>query len=362
MATIDRRSFLGRGISTLAGAAALGVAGPGLLEGSRGLDTLASRRVQPGSLGALTMVGAWVPDVETGGEYIADQEGYWKKLGFSSVDIIPSGPNAPPQEVTVETGRALYGLSSLDATSAAIVKGFGLTVIGAEYQKSPFCVMSAASKPIKNPHDMIGKKIGVGSSNDQVWSEFLKVNGIAKSQVTTVPVGFDPTPLTQGTVDGWWSFITNEPIELALKGFKTFTFLVQDWGLPEISTIFITTKTAMSSARDKLKAAMIGEIMGWKKALTDPALAATLSVKRGQGLTYEAELLQAYAQNKLIVPPANPPDGLFYITPLAQAQGVHTVGLGGTKVTPKEVFDMSLLEEIYSENPGLKAVPMANYG
>ena len=170
---IDRRKFLARGARTLTGAAALGVAGPRLFEGSR-LAHSPSAGVKPGSLGALAMVGAWVPDVETGGEYIADTEGYWKQLGFSSVDIIPSGPNAPPQEVTVETGRALYGLSSLDATSAAIVKGFGLVVIGAEYQKSPFCVMSAASKPIKTPHDMIGKKIGVGSSNDQVWSEFLK--------------------------------------------------------------------------------------------------------------------------------------------------------------------------------------------
>jgi ABC-type nitrate/sulfonate/bicarbonate transport system substrate-binding protein len=358
---IDRRKFLARGARTLTGAAALGVAGPRLFEGSR-LAHSPSAGVKPGSLGALAMVGAWVPDVETGGEYIADTEGYWKQLGFSSVDIIPSGPNAPPQEVTVETGRALYGLSSLDATSAAIVKGFGLAVIGAEYQKSPFCVMSAASKPIKTPHDMIGKKIGVGSSNDQVWSEFLKVNHISPSQVTTVPVSFDPTPLTQGTVDGWWSFITNEPIELALKGFKTYTFLVQDWGLPEISTIFITTKTALVSARAKLKAALIGEIMGWKKALTDPALAAKLAVKRGQGLTYEAELLQSYAQNKLIVPPGKAPNGLFYISPLAQAQGVHTVGLGGTKVTPKEVFDLSLLDEIYAQYPGLKAVPKPNYG
>jgi len=357
---IDRRTFLSRGAGALAGAAAFGVAGPALVKGARTLDEIGS--VAPGSLGPLAMVGAWVPDVETGGEYIADKEGYWKKLGFSSVDIIPSGPNAPPQEVTVESGRALYGLSSLDATSAAIVKGFSLAVIGAEYQKSPFAVMSPASKPIKNPHGMIGKRIGVGSSNDQVWSEFLKVNGIPKSKVTTVPVGFDPTPLTTGQVDGWWSFITNEPIELALKGFKTYTFLVQDYGLPEVSTIFITTRNNLKNKRAKLKAAMVGEIMGWKKALTNPALAAQLAVQRGQGLTYKAELLQSYAQNKLIVPPGSPPNGLFWISPTAQAQGIHTVGLGGTHVRSLQVFDMTLLAEVYAENPGLRAIPTPNYG
>ena len=165
-----------------------------------------------------------------------------------------------------------------------------------------------------------------------MWSEFLKVNGIAKSQVTTVPVGFDPTPLTTGQVDGWWSFVTNEPIELALKGFKTVTFLVQDYGLPEVSTIFITTRKNLQTKRAQLKAAMIGEIMGWKKAITNPALAAQLSVKRGQGLTYKAELLQAYAQNKLLVPPGQSAERSVLDLAEAQAQGIHTVGLGGTHV------------------------------
>jgi ABC-type nitrate/sulfonate/bicarbonate transport system substrate-binding protein len=307
------------------------------------------------------MVGAWVPDVETGGEYIADQEGYWKKLGFSSVDIIPAGPDAPPQEVTIETGRAFYGISSVDATAAAIVKGFGLAIIGAEYQNSPYAIMSPADKPIHNPQEMIGKKIGVGSDNDQVWSEFLSVNHIEASQLTTVPVSFDPTPLTQGTVDGWFSFVTNEPVELEMKGFKTYTFLLQDYGLPEVACIFTTTKTALIEARDKLKAAMTGEILGWKAALTNPGLAAKLSAKKGQGLTYEAELLQAYAQNKLIVPPGQKPEGLFYLSAKSQAQSCHTVGLGGIHVTPKEIFDMSLLEEIYEETPSLKVVPNPVY-
>ncbi len=359
---IDRRSFLRRGVRTLAGIAAAGVAGPALLEGcgssaSPTSTTGGSSPKAAGSLGALTVVGPWVPDVETGGEYIADAKGYWTKQGFSSVTIIPAGPNAPPQETTVETGKAFYGISSLDATSAAIEKGFTLVVIGAEYQNSPFAIMSPASKPIKTPQDMIGKKIGVGSDNDAVWGELLQVNHISKSQVTTVPVGFDPTPLTQGTVDGWLAFITNEPVELKLKGFDTYTFLFQDFGLPEVATIYITTKAAMQGSRDKLKAAMIGEIEGWKVALTDPALAARLAVTKGQGLTYQAELLQAYAQNKLIATGDALSGGLFYVSPSAQEKSLKTVALGGTHAKASDVFDMSLLDEIYKANPSLKTVP-----
>ena len=133
-------------------------------------------------------MASWVPDVETGGEYIADAKGYWIKQGFSSVTIIPGGPNATPQETMVATGKALVAVSSFDASAAAIQKGFPLIVIGAQYQKNPFAIMSLATKPMHTPQDMIGKKIGVQSDNDAVWAAFLKANNITKSQLDTVPV------------------------------------------------------------------------------------------------------------------------------------------------------------------------------
>ncbi len=47
---------------------------------------------------------------------------------------------------------------------------------------------------------------------------------------------------------------------------------------------------------------------------------------------------------------------MFYVTPSAQAANVKTLGLGGTTVTVSQLFDMSLLDEIYSD-ASLKAVP-----
>jgi hypothetical protein len=48
--------------------------------------------------------------------------------------------------------------------------------------------------------------------------------------------------------------------------------------------------------------------------------------------------------------------GLFYVTPTAQAANVKTLGLGGTTVTAAQLFDMSLLDEIY-QDANLKSVP-----
>jgi ABC-type nitrate/sulfonate/bicarbonate transport system substrate-binding protein len=375
---IDRRTFL----STLTGMAALGIGGSALLEAcssssksssssssSSATATTAaagatattagssSSTAAPGSLGTLNFMASWVPDVETGGEYIADSKGYWTQQGFSSVNIIPGGPNATPQETMVQTGKALIAVSSFDSTAAAIQKGFGIIVIGAQYQKNPFAIMSPASKPITTPQGMIGKKIGIQSDNDAVWAAFLKANNISMSQLDTVPVGFDPTPLTQGTVDAWFSFIDNEPIELADKGFKTVTFLLADFNYPEIGNVYICTKDSLSTARDKVKAGMIGDILGWKDALTNPTEAAQLAVQKGQGLTMSDELKQADIQNTQLIAIGDAlTSGLFYVTPASQTSSCKTIALGGTTVTPSQCFDMSLLDEIYSD-ASLKATP-----
>jgi hypothetical protein len=44
------------------------------------------------------------------------------------------------------------------------------------------------------------------------------------------------------------------------------------------------------------------------------------------------------------------------VTPSAQTDNVNTLALGGTTVTSSQLFDMSILDEIYSD-AGLKAVP-----
>jgi ABC-type nitrate/sulfonate/bicarbonate transport system substrate-binding protein len=371
---IDRRTFLRRGVG---GAAALGLAGPALLEACSsssksssssattaapgGTATSASgggaaTTAAPGSLGALNFIGPWVPDVETGGEYVADSKGFWTQQGFSSVTITPSGPNATAQETVIATGKGLVAVTSLDSTSAAIEKGAPLVVIGTQYQKNPFCIMSAATKPVRTPQDMIGKKIGVQSVNFAVWDAFLKANNIDPSKVNKVTVQFDPTPLTQGQVDGWFSFITNEPIELKLKSFNTYNFLLADFNYPEAGNAYICTTDNLKSNRDKVKAAMIGDILGWKEALTNPQEAAQLAVQKGQGLTMQQELLQAYAQAPLIVTGDAPTHGLFYLSSDSQAANIKTLALGGSTVTASQLFDMSLLDEIY-QDASLKSVP-----
>jgi ABC-type nitrate/sulfonate/bicarbonate transport system substrate-binding protein len=308
------------------------------------------------SLGPLNYRLSWVKNVEFAGSYIADTKGYYTAQGFSSVNLIAGGAAATPMEADVATGKAIVGVSSPDITGAAILKGAPLKIIGAQYQKNPFAIMSMAKTPINTPEEMYGKKIGVQVSNTSVWAAFIKAAKLDVSKIKVVSVQFDPTPLTQGTVDGWFSFITNEPNELESQGFKVTTFLLADHGYPLVSETYMATTDTISSKPDVLKGFLMAEIKGWKDNLADPKLGATLTVNtygKGLGLNILEQTLESRAENKLILNADTQKNGLFTVTDALIEANLKTLAIGGLNLTSSQLFDLSLLEEVYKENPEL---------
>jgi len=308
-------------------------------------------------LGTLNYQLSWVKNVEFAGAYIADTKGYYKAAGFSAVNLMAGGPSVA-QDAIVAAGKGLIGISSPDITAAAILKGAPLIILGAQYQKNPFAIMSLASAPINSPAEMIGKKIGVQATNEPVWNAFLKANNIDPAKITKVPAQFDPSPLISKEVDGWFSFFTNEPNLLKTKGVDTAVMLLNDHGYPMVSETYVVKKSSLTSDRDKLKAALTGDIKGWTDSVADPKLGATLAAtKYGKDLKLdEAEqTLESTAQNTVVSTADTKANGLFTITDELIEETIKTLALGGVTIPREQLFDLSLLKETYTENPSLKA-------
>ena len=306
-------------------------------------------------LGALSYRLSWIKNVEFAGSYIADSKGYYKAQGFSSVNLIAGGASATPMEADVASGKALFGVSSPDITGAAIVKGAPLKIIGAQYQKNPFAIMSMAKTPIRTAEGMYGKKIGVQVANTSVWNAFVKAAGLDVSKIKVVPVQFDPTPLTQGTVDGWFSFITNEPNELRSKGFDVTTFLLADQGYPLVSETYMVKSYTIAKERDALKKFFRAEIQGWKDNIADPALGATLTVNtygKGLGLKIPEQTLESKAESLLISNADTKKNGLFTVTPELVEENIKTLAIAGIKATDS-LFDTTIIDSIYKDDPTL---------
>jgi ABC-type nitrate/sulfonate/bicarbonate transport system substrate-binding protein len=338
-----------------AGATLLTVGGGGLLVacGDDDDDAAAS---DGSSFGVLDIRLSWIKNVEFAGEYIADQRGYYKEAGFSGVNLIAGGPSATPQDTDVATGKAFIGISAPDITGSAVLQGAPLKIIGAQYQKNPFAIVSMADSPIKTPEEMVGKKIGVQATNESIWTAFLKANEIDPASIEKVPVEFDPLPLTTGTVDGWFSFITNEPNLLRVKGFEVATFLLADYNYPLVSQCYMVTDESIADDRDKIKAALTAEIRGWKAATADPALGAKLAATvygKDLGLDEEEQVLESKDQNTLVLTEETKANGLFTITDELLAENIETLKLAGVDLTAEKLFDLSIIKELYEEKPDL---------
>ena len=354
-AYIDRRSLLRGG----AGLAVFGAASALLAACGDDATPATSSSGGAKSFGALNYQLSWVKNVEFAGAYIADTKGYFTAAGFSSVNLMAGGPNVS-QDAVVASGKALVGISSPDITAAAILKGADLVILGAQYQKNPFCIMSLAGSPINSPQEMIGKKIGVQATNEPVWSAFLKANNIDPSKITKVPAQFDPSPLVSKEVDGWFSFFTNEPNLLKTKGVDTAVMLLNDHGYPMVSEVYVVKKSSLTSDRDKVKALLIGDIKGWTDSIADPKLGANLAAtKYGKdlGLDEAEQVLESTAQNTVVQTDDTKANGLFTITDVLVDETIKTLALGGVTITKDNLFDLSVIKEVYAENPSLKGTP-----
>lgn len=307
--------------------------------------------------GELAVQFSWIKNAEFAGEYLADANGYYAEAGFSSVNFI-AGPTATA--AVVLSGDVLVGLSDAVAVTPVILdEGAPLKIIGATYQKNPFTILSLKDGAnIQTPQDLIGKKIGVqAGGNETLFDALLAANGIDASQVTKVPVEYDPAPLVNGEVDGFLAYVTNESITVENLGFATTNLLFADNGLPFVAEAFIVTQDSIDNRREELKAFLWATIRGWKDAIANPDEGARLAVEvygKDLGLDINKERQQSKAQNDLLVlTDETKANGLLTISASLQEQNIQTLARAGYTITADQLFDMSLLAEVYAEHPEL---------
>ncbi|WP_194816204.1 ABC transporter substrate-binding protein [Nocardia sp. XZ_19_385] len=351
---LNRRSFLR--YSALTGAA---LGGAGLLAacGADTADAPGGSTPDGSKHGSVAIQLSWIKNIEFAGEYFADQKGYFKEAGFGSVNLVAGGAAATSVEAGLDTGKVWLGLSAPQTTAPAILAGLPAKIVATTFQKNPFCIVSSAGKPIRSPQEMKGRRIGVQDTNQLIFSALLAANGMQPSDVTIVPAQYDPTPLANGEVDGWVSYVTNEPITLAAKGFANANFLFADFNLPLVAETLTVKQSTIDNERDKLKAFLAAEIKGWKDAVASPAESARLAVEiygKDQKLDLAEQTKEATAQNDLVVSADTAANGLLTMTEQLIEQNIAALRSAKIDIKADQLFDMSVLREVYAENPGLK--------
>ncbi|MDN4481199.1 ABC transporter substrate-binding protein [Demequina muriae] len=325
-------------------------------EGSATPDASGTAPAEAASYGDISVQLSWIKNEEFAGEFFADSKGYYTEAGFDTVNLVP-GPSTGVAELV--SGTVDVALSDAVSIGAGIGnEGAPLKIIGATYQKNPFTVLSLADGGnILTPADLIGKRIGVQDSNTALFNALLAANDISPDELEIVPVQYDPAPLISGEVDGFIAYLTNESLIVESEGYATANLPFADNGLPFVAETFTVTDDAIANDREMLKAFLVAEIKGWTDAVNDPAEGSRLAVEEygvDLELNPEVSALGSTTQaEQLVVSPDTEEFGLFAITESLQEETIASLAGAGIEVSAADLFDMSLLAEVYEEYPEL---------
>jgi len=302
------------------------------------------------NLGSLSLQLGWIPGAGYAGSFIADSKGYYTRHGVK-VSILPGGPSVSGMPLLI-SNKVQVAISDPETVNAAIKQGGDVKIIAAGYQVNPACIMSLASKPITTPAGLKGKTIGVGAADDAEWAAFLKVNNIAKTDLTTVPASFDPSPLAAGKWDGYLAFLNNEPPQFAAKGIKTAVLRFADFGMPSYNDVYAVTSASLANAttRKQIVAFLAGEIEGWTTAVSNPALGAQLVVSdygKSEGYTLAGQTLASEATNTMSVSADTKANGLLHMSAAGIKGTINTLALTGDTASA-DIFDTSVWTEAHA--------------
>lgn len=314
--------------------------------------------------GDISVQYSWIKNEEFAGEYYAYDEGYYDEAGFGTVSGI-AGPDTGVAKLL--SGTVQVALSDAASVGAAVAEQDApLKIIGTTFQKNPFTIVSLTSGgDIKTPEDLKGKKIGVQDSNASVFAALLNANGIDPADVTVVPVDFDPTPLINGEVDGFMAYLTNEAITVEMAGYPVTNLAYAENGLPYVAETFTVTDQYLAENRDLIKAFLMAEIKGWTKTFTEPVDDTVTKVTEHYNESAAAGDLTfgdldpakvkagIEAQAKLISTDETQANGLFTISDDLKKQTLASLKASGWDLEADQLFDTSIIDEIYSENPDL---------
>lgn len=285
-----RRSFLGHSARLLGGAVVLGppllaacgddddddTAATGATSGATSATTTAAAGTSATAtsggapaLGTVRTAFNWVPDIEWAAWYLADSNGSFAANGVTS-ELVHGGPNTPAVAQILAAGDADVGVASDELQLIqANREGADFVILGAMYQRSPNGLVWLAETQIATVQDLVGKRLGLTPGDEIRVDALFRVNGL-EPDYELVQMSFDPQPLIDGDADAITCYVTNQPIQLELRGIAAKSAPNSDFGLKAFGDVLFASRAYVEANRDLLVAYFAGLLAGVDANMADP--------------------------------------------------------------------------------------------
>ncbi len=265
--------------SLLAGVAILAIVGAGL-GGGRSNALASSTARQPRAMTTIHFYLNWLPNVEFSGLWVADHFGWWKAAGINMTYTGWSPSVVPETDVPEHSGNQ-FGFQSGAAIGIARAQGVKDVALYTDTQHSVFGLTVLNKSHITSLKQLKGKKIGYQPHEIYVPEAMLASVGLEPQRdYKLVPVSFDISQLTSGSVDAYEVFLTNEPITLDMQGVKNHSFPAAQYGFHFYDDVMFTTNGLMQSNPALVRKVTAIVARGFQWAHSHPLQAAQITVAK----------------------------------------------------------------------------------
>lgn len=223
----------------------------------------------------LQMQMNWTADSAHLGFAIAQVKGIYKE---HNLDVtLTEGRGSAVAAQLVATGQTELGYADTVATLNVASQGAPIRIISTIWKSGQFGIQFLADSGIKEPKDLIGKKLAVspGSAMLPLIPVFLRANGIEESQVEIVSAAESAFIglLTSKQVDAVSQTPENIIVPLAAQGIEAGNMYFYNNGVPIASLALLAREDKLQANPDVYKRFVKATALGWQEAMKDPEAA-----------------------------------------------------------------------------------------
>src|SRR3954471_3900050 len=289
------------------------------------------------------------------GEVCAKAMGFYEQEGIE-LKFQAGGPNIDGVAV-VAAGRFEIGqVSSSPSLMLAASQDIPVVCFAAGAQEHPYAFFSLAKNPIREPKDLVGKKVGLQATSVILLRALLAKNKIPEKDVQIVNIGADMSPVLTGQVDCVTGWLTNTSA-IKVLGPDYVAMRLWDTGVKLYALPYYATANTIKTRGDILAKYLRASAKGWGFAY-EPAnrvKAVEMVVKEFPNLNAKDEIEALDAMLRFSFSPRTKTEGWGAMDPAIWQDQINTYAELGqfSKRTPKleEVMTLDILKMTADTRP-----------
>ncbi|MBN1221460.1 MAG: ABC transporter substrate-binding protein [Anaerolineae bacterium] len=229
---------------------------------------------------SLTFMAGYKPQANLPfvGVYVAQEKGFFADEGLAVTIQHSAGGGEHLQ---------LLAAGQVDITTqdaAVLLKrradpGLPLVSIALIGQRGQQAFAALADSGISTPKDWEGKNVGYKGTPPPDLLALMAAARVNQAKVNLVNVGFDPRALTEGLVDVYPVYKSNEPNLIRQWGYEVKMWAAEDYGLPGLGLAYVTTPEIINRDPDRMARFMRAALAGIEYARQHPDEAVEIVMK-----------------------------------------------------------------------------------